>query len=53
MMFRRFLLAVGLAGVAYQLYNRASQDSKSKVGEFIHRVTQKMNFRDLMAIIRK
>lgn len=52
-MFRRFLLAVGLAGVAYQLYNGASQESKSKVAEFFRRATSKLNFRDWLSILKR
>jgi hypothetical protein len=52
-MFRRFLLAVGLAGAAYSLYNNASPDSKNKVGDFVRRATSKLNFRDWLALIKK
>lgn len=52
-MFRRFLLAVGLAGVAFQLYNSANQDSKNKVGEFFRRATSRLNFRDWLSILKK
>jgi len=52
-MFRKFLLAVGLAGSAYQLYNNMSKESKDKVAEFIHRVTSRLHFRDLVAIAKR
>lgn len=52
-MFRKLILASGLAGAAYSLYKNSTKESKTKLAELIRNVFSKFKFQNLLSLIKK